>query len=152
MEEILKSIASPAWWFTAIIAGVFASLTASYSKPLLDKFGSRVSQKYKARVSAKKAKDEALIQKLKSCKDEQILVMLSVNHHRLRSLGFLILGAISMIAFTFLSGIGIDYSSYYVLLIFGSLSTILILFSLADIISAQKLHTTLDNARAEQNT
>jgi hypothetical protein len=136
MEEIISNFSSPAWWVTAIIAGAIASLTASYAKPILDRFAGSLSRKYRAKVEAKKNDDLRRIEALRVSPNDQIITLLSANHFRLRSIGFLLLGLISITMFTFLARLEVPSTLYF---ISGAFTLILMTAAFADIIAAQKL-------------
>ena len=48
MNDILKALSTPLWWLSVIIAGFAVNIAAAYAKPLLDRFLSSISSRYKA--------------------------------------------------------------------------------------------------------
>jgi hypothetical protein len=46
MESILKLLADPAWWFTALLAGVMASVIASYVRDFISIQGKKASRSF----------------------------------------------------------------------------------------------------------
>lgn len=148
MEEIINNFSSPSWWVTAIIAGVFASLTASYAKPFVDKFIGGMSDKYRAKVETKKNDELKHIESLKASPNEQIVTLLNANHHRLRSIGFLLLGVIIMTVSTTIVGTGVHYAFPAFL---GAFSLILMVAAFGDVLSAQKLRRIVFLSRSKNS-
>jgi hypothetical protein len=51
MEQIIKYLKDPAWWFTAVFIAVVSSLFAAYLKDAIQNLFAEVSTKYKLRLT-----------------------------------------------------------------------------------------------------
>lgn len=69
MDEITKNLSSLAWWFTAVLVGVFVSLAANYLKPATDRAIAYALQKLSERIRTAKESQTKLLEKLNSDRD-----------------------------------------------------------------------------------
>lgn len=61
MENITKLITSPIWWISAVIVAFLVNITASYAKPVLDRFIISWSKNRKERFNKQKEQDDAVV-------------------------------------------------------------------------------------------
>ena len=75
-SEIWQLVKSPAWWFTAVIAGVVVNLLAAYVKPLTDRAWASWSAHYRSRLGAAVRRCEAIVNELRSSEHSQLLLVM----------------------------------------------------------------------------
>lgn len=144
MEEIINNLSSPAWWVTAILAGVAASLFAAYAKPLLDKFGSKISSSLRGRNELKKQEFDEKVSSLRGCIDKQLLESVEVNYLRLRGINFFLMAIALLIIFSF----SVSMLPKFMYIGLGVLTMVFMLSSFFDILAAQKLKSIINASRS----
>lgn len=95
MEDILKRIQDPEWWFSVVIVGLVVGLAAAYAKDFLTCIGSKLSKSFAAYARRKKKAEERRIEVW-----VQNPTLLAIEYMR----GFFGLG-LAFFAFTFSMGI-----------------------------------------------
>ncbi len=61
MQEIINNIASPAWWFSAILIAILVNLVSAYAKPWTDKVLSHISTAWRNRTERDRQKFNAAV-------------------------------------------------------------------------------------------
>ena len=62
MQEIIGNVASPAWWFSAILIALIVNIVSAYAKPWTDKVLSRISTSWRNRTERNKEKFKAAVE------------------------------------------------------------------------------------------
>ena len=75
-----------------VIVGLIINLIAMYFKPHMDRLIGSISSRYRGRNEKKASARARQIRILRADPHEQVMLALSVNHHLLRSLSFVLLG------------------------------------------------------------
>ena len=91
METIIRELQSPAWWLTAVIAGLIINVAAAYLKPVCDSFLSKVSVTWRNRSQNAKAAHDAMVQRLREDKQQLLLCEIRGTRDSVLSLVFLVL-------------------------------------------------------------
>ena len=97
MSDLARQIATPAWWFSVVIAGIVVSLAAAYLKPHVDSALNKVSGTFRARSARKAAARQREIERLRGDKLEQILYAQYVNYARLQGISVLLMGVLLLL-------------------------------------------------------
>lgn len=147
MNEIADNLSSPAWWVSAVFAGVAASLLAAYAKPLIDKVGSKLSIYLRNRNQAKKNVFDEHVLSLRAHPERQILEAIEVNYLRLRGIYYFLMGIVCMIALGFSAGV--DSVPKWLLLLTGLMFLFTTSSSVIDMRLAQELRTVIDASKEE---
>ena len=97
MDEIVKNLSSPEWWFTAVFVGLLIGVVGGYLKPTIDRVLSRVSGWWRARVEAQHRAREEQLAELSRNPSAQILATLAELRFRSRTSQSLLLAALFLI-------------------------------------------------------
>lgn len=82
MNEIIKMLTSPAWWFSTIFVSLILSIAGAYAKPTIDKFVSKYNEAWKAKTQNEKRDFDIAVKKLIA--SPQALAQASEQEVRLR--------------------------------------------------------------------
>ena len=145
MEETLNNLSSPAWWITALLSGVVASLIAAYAKPLLDSLTGKLSSTYKAKNQARIDKFNDKVSSLRKNIDMQIFTVAEANYHRLRAMNFFLMAITSILTFIAFE----EVLPEGMLIALGIFFLATMLAAYTDMTSAQKLKLIVDHSRSE---
>lgn len=116
MDELTKSISSPSWWFTVVIAGVVVSALGSFLKERIEKWASTVSQKSRLKRKSKLIEVEKRIAALIEFPDSRDKARFEILRNLSISIIFFLLSTIFFVLAVLASNIGI--SKHFLVFIF----------------------------------
>lgn len=94
---------SVAWWVTAVVAGVIASLLAGYVRPRLDALLATVSNKWATRTKQKREEFWRELEKLRASQHEQVLAAISASRRETEAATTFLFGSFLCLA-SFVTG------------------------------------------------
>lgn len=92
MENILKFLHDPAWWFSAFFIAIVASIIAAFAKDFINRSIAKVSNRYRVR---KTRKDEERRERIQLTASDPALVIMA---HTDTVMGFIQVGFIGLAA------------------------------------------------------
>ena len=90
MPEIIASVASPAWWFSAILIALLVNLVSAYAKPWTDNVLSRISVSWGNRTARDREQFRAAVAILVESQQELAAAFENEVRSRLRNIVFLL--------------------------------------------------------------
>lgn len=94
MDEIWKTLSSPAWWITAVAFGILVNLVSAYLKDPLDSLVAKFFKAWRTRSEKARENYKARLAFVASNTDEQLHVLMEALHFRSKSNGWLIVAGI----------------------------------------------------------
>ncbi len=88
---------SPAWWISALVAGILMNCLAAWTKPLLDRLLTRSVNQCELRVAKESVEREKLISQLLKNSDERLDFRFEVIQTFQKSTNYLIFGVVVML-------------------------------------------------------
>lgn len=95
MSELRENLASPAWWFTVLVAGLLVNIAAAYLQKLLDSRLVRASGWLGRRRQKRDRARRALIDLLRDSPHKQLIYATSESRYRIRGILYMVLGIVS---------------------------------------------------------
>jgi hypothetical protein len=139
MSDMTKTLSSPVWWISVVVAGILINLLSSYLRTLLDVRFSKLSKRWRERSEKQKRERENYVQSLLGQPHRQI-----VEFHRSTRLH--ILSVMCLVLGTFALGLSMAARAFGVPLIITSLigfvSGLVFLVAIAFLFTAE--HISLD--------
>ena len=100
MDELLKTLASPAWWVTAVVFGLVINLVSAYIKPPIDGLLSRISERWRQRTEEARSKDKREIEALAINPQAQGIQLLLALRARSKSNGWLLVAILFIVMYS----------------------------------------------------
>lgn len=86
MKEFLNNLSSTSWWLSVMVAGIVASVLASYFRNIIDAILSRLSTRWKKKSQRQSLEKAVTIEKIQSDVNEEILFSLEIQNHKLNGI------------------------------------------------------------------
>jgi hypothetical protein len=105
MNQIIESLLSPYWWFSAVVMAIIVNLLSSYFKPWMDKWWAMRSEKRSVKIAEREKKFEEEVDAL-----SRSYQLLMIEGQRLVSAEITSLGGLFLMSFLLLLSMWIKFS------------------------------------------
>ena len=99
MDEVWKTLTSPAWWITAVLFGIVINIVSAYLKGPIDQVGTRLSDRWQRRTELSRRQQAEHVQRLRLDQNLQFHAQLHALRLRSQANTWLILGILVLVNF-----------------------------------------------------
>jgi len=107
MDEIIKNVASPAWWVSVVIVGILVSIIGAFLKDYVEEWASAVSSKLREVRKLRKEGFKQKIQRLASSSAMREKARFEILRNLIVSLFLLTMSVLTFLLGVFAAGIGV---------------------------------------------